>query len=64
MTNGAVLVPVFGSAEDERAKSIIAEHFPDREIIGIPCLTLTEDGGAIHCVTQQQPSARAAHRAR
>jgi len=55
VTNGIVLVPVYGVKEDEQAKAIIAEHFPDREIIGIPTLTLTEEGGAIHCVTQQQP---------
>lgn len=55
VTNGAVLVPVYGRKQDERAKAIIAEHFPGREIIGIPTLTLTEEGGAIHCVTQQQP---------
>lgn len=55
VTNGAVLVPVYGRAEDERGKAIIAEHFPGREVIGIPTLTLTQEGGAIHCVTQQQP---------
>jgi agmatine deiminase len=56
VTNGVVLVPVYGRAEDERGKAILAEHFPGREIIGIPTLTLTEEGGAIHCVTQQQPA--------
>ncbi|MFN2190608.1 MAG: agmatine/peptidylarginine deiminase [Candidatus Promineifilaceae bacterium] len=55
VANGVVLVPVFGNAYDERAKSIIKEHFPDREIVGIDAVSLTEDGGAIHCVTQQQP---------
>ena len=59
VTNGVVLVPVYGRPEDERAKAILAEHFPGREIVGIPTLTLTEEGGAIHCVTQQQPAARA-----
>ena len=57
VTNGVVLVPVYGRPEDERAKAILAEHFPGREIVGIPTLTLTEEGGAIHCVTQQQPAA-------
>ena len=38
------------------AKAILAEHFPGREVIGAPCLTVTEEGGAIHCVTQQQPA--------
>lgn len=56
VANGVVLVPVFGNTNDENAKSIIGEHFPGRDVIGIPCLSLTEDGGAIHCVTQQQPA--------
>ena len=55
VANGVVLVPVFGNVNDERAKAIIAEQFPDRQVIGIDAVTLTEDGGAIHCVTQQQP---------
>jgi agmatine deiminase len=57
VTNGVVLLPVYGRAEDERAKAIVAEHFPGREIVGIPTLTLTEEGRAVHCVTQQQPAA-------
>ena len=56
VTNGVVLVPVYGRPEDEEAKAILREHLPGREVIGIPALTLTEEGGAIHCVTQQQPA--------
>jgi agmatine deiminase len=59
VTNGLVLVPAYGCAADERAKAILAEHFPGRKVIGIPTLSLTEEGGAIHCVTQQQPVAPA-----
>lgn len=55
VTNGVVLVPVYGCAADERAKAILAEHFPGRRVVGIPTLSVTEEGGAIHCVTQQQP---------
>ena len=55
VTNGLVVVPVYGCAEDERAKAILEELFPGRSVIGIPTLSLTEEGGAIHCVTQQQP---------
>jgi agmatine deiminase len=55
VANGVVLVPVFGNAYDERAKRIIGEQFPTREIVAIDAVSLTEDGGAIHCVTQQQP---------
>jgi agmatine deiminase len=56
VTNGVVLVPVYGQREDEVAKAIIGEHFPGRDIVGIPALTLTEEGGAVHCVTQHQPA--------
>ena len=55
VTNGVVLVPVYGCREDEEAKAILRERFPERDVVGIPALTLTEEGGAVHCVTQQQP---------
>jgi agmatine deiminase len=35
---------------------IIAEHFPGRQIVGILAHVLAENGGMIHCVTQQQPA--------
>ena len=58
IANKVVLVPVYGDINDANAKSIIAEHFPDREIIGIPAPTLAALGGMMHCVTQQQPLAK------
>ncbi len=51
-----LLLPVFGNVNDETARKILTEHFPDREIISIPAVSLTENGGAMHCVTQQQPA--------
>jgi agmatine deiminase len=55
IANNMVLVPVYGDVNDANAKSIIAEHFPNREIIGIPAWAMAERGGMMHCVTQQQP---------
>lgn len=55
VANEIVLVPVYGNVNDERAKSIISEQFPNREVIGINVLGLVDNGGALHCVTQQQP---------
>jgi agmatine deiminase len=55
IANKVVLVPIYGDVNDANAKSIIAEHFPDREIIGIPAWATAELGGMMHCVTQQQP---------
>ena len=58
VANGVVLVPIFGNVNDDRAMGIIGEQFPDREIVGLDVVSLVEDGGAIHCVTQQQPAGR------
>jgi len=58
IANNLVLVPVYGDVNDANAKSIIAEQFPEREIIGIPAWYTSEMGGMMHCVTQQQPIAR------
>jgi agmatine deiminase len=55
IANRVVLVPVYGDVNDANAKSIIAEHFPEREIVGIPAWKTAERGGMMHCVTQQQP---------
>lgn len=55
--NHAVLVPVFRQRKnDERALGIIHEQFPDREIVPIDCLDLVQEGGTLHCISQQQPA--------
>ncbi len=55
--NGSVLVPVFmQSREDDRALGILRECFPGRRVIGIDARRFVIEGGAIHCVTQQQPA--------
>lgn len=56
VANQVVVVPIYGDVNDVEAKNIIAEHFPGREIIGIPAHVTAELGGMIHCVTQQQPA--------
>ncbi len=36
---------------------MMRELFADREITGIDCLDLVEEGGTLHCISQQQPAA-------
>ncbi len=60
VANGVVLAPVYGNKNDARAKAVISEHFPGREVIGIDSAYLSEHGGMIHCVTQQQPAVKRA----
>lgn len=56
IANGAVLVPTYGHANDDRALRILQDLFPGRRVVGIPCEPLVWGFGAIHCVTQQQPA--------
>lgn len=54
--NEAVLVPTFNQANnDDRALGVIRECFADREVTGIDCRNIVFEGGAIHCISQQQP---------
>ena len=57
IANGLVLVPTFHDPNDRVALNILAEVFPDREVIGIHCVDLVWGLGTLHCMTQQQPSA-------
>lgn len=55
--NHAVLVPIFNQKKnDATALGILSELFPNREVIGIDCRDIVWEGGAIHCISQQQPS--------
>jgi agmatine deiminase len=55
IANGVVLVPVFNDPNDRFAMDILADLFPDREVIGIYSGDLIWGFGAMHCMTQQQP---------
>jgi len=55
IANGVVLVPVFNDPNDRFALDILADVFPDRDVIGIYSGDLIWGFGALHCMTQQQP---------
>jgi agmatine deiminase len=57
IANGAVLVPVFNDPNDRMALNILADLFPDREIVPVYSGDLIWGFGALHCMTQQQPKA-------
>ena len=56
IANGLVLVPTFQDPNDRVALNILAEVFPDREVIGIHSVDLVWGLGTLHCMTQQQPA--------
>ena len=53
--NKIILVSIFGDENDQKALDIIKSCFPEREVVGIDCRDLIYGGGAIHCITQQEP---------
>ncbi len=55
ITNGAVLVPAYGDPADTVARAVLADCYPGREIVGVPCRPLIEENGSLHCITMQLP---------
>lgn len=53
--NKCVLVPTFNDSNDRIALNILADCFPDREIIGISCIDFIWGFGTLHCLSQQIP---------
>jgi agmatine deiminase len=56
VANGVVLVPVFNDPNDRLALDILADLFPDRDVVGIYSGDLIWGFGAMHCMTQPQPA--------
>lgn len=57
VANGAVFSPRFGDdAADTRAEETLAQLFPGRDVVMLDVDRIYENGGGIHCVTQQEPA--------
>ncbi|MGO8831125.1 MAG: agmatine deiminase family protein [Steroidobacteraceae bacterium] len=56
--NGALIMPSFGHARsDDRARGLLAEAFPERQILPIRLDAIAAGGELMHCVTQPEPAA-------
>jgi agmatine/peptidylarginine deiminase len=53
--NGAVLMPAYGDPADEAAAAVLAQAYPGREIVQVPCRPLIWQNGSLHCITMQLP---------
>ena len=56
IANGLILVPTFHDPNDRVALNILAQAFPEREVVGVHSVDLIWGLGALHCMTQQQPA--------
>jgi agmatine deiminase len=57
LPTGGVVMPAFDDANDERARAVLADCFPGRDILQIDTMDIVQGGGGIHCITQQEPTA-------
>jgi len=58
LANGVVMVPTFNDRNDRVALNLLAEHMPDRAVVGVHAVDLVWGLGTLHCLTQQQPRPR------
>jgi len=56
IANDAVFVPTYDVPADERAVEAIGRLYPGREAIGIAAKNILTGGGALHCITREQPT--------
>jgi agmatine deiminase len=59
IANGVVLVPTFNDPNDRIALNTLAELMPSHRVVGIHAVDLVWGLGTLHCLTQQEPAARA-----
>ncbi|MEV2258923.1 agmatine deiminase family protein [Streptomyces anulatus] len=56
VANDSVFMPRFGDRKaDDKARGILQEQFPDRDIVPVVIDTVASGGGGIHCATHDQP---------
>jgi agmatine deiminase len=55
VTNGAVIMPSYNQPTDALAEHVLHECFPGHKIVPLDCTDVLLEGGALHCLSQQQP---------
>lgn len=58
IANKVIVVPVYGSPQDEAAVMAIADLFPGRDIVGLMADAVLTGGGSFHCCSQHVPAVR------
>ena len=55
IANNGIVMPVFNDVKDADAIEKIQNVFKNKSIVTVPGRPITEGGGCVHCITQQQP---------
>lgn len=53
--NGAILLPIYGDRQDDKAIAVVRAAFPGYQVHAIDCQPLIRQYGSLHCVTMQLP---------
>jgi agmatine deiminase len=53
--NGGLLAPMYNCETDRLALEYFKNIFPDREVIGMDCTVVIEEGGSLHCLSKHEP---------
>ena len=54
--NAAVVIPLYGSDNDDLAVREIGALFPGRRAVGLRADAILTGGGSFHCISQQIPA--------
>ncbi|HJQ16629.1 MAG TPA: agmatine deiminase family protein [Allosphingosinicella sp.] len=53
--NAAVVVPIYGAANDDAAVAAVGDLFPGRRAVGVRSDHILTGGGSFHCISQHVP---------
>ncbi|MEO0185717.1 MAG: agmatine deiminase family protein, partial [candidate division WOR-3 bacterium] len=56
--NNRILVPTWGLSTDQEALNTYQQYLPGYTVVGINCSSMSNSGGAIHCITMQVPKSQ------
>jgi len=54
--NRHILLPVYEASEDQAAVEIVQSAYPNYKIIQVPCTSLVQQNGSLHCISMQVPT--------
>jgi len=58
VSNGQVVVPLYGGPSDDAALKAVARAFPRHRVTGLRANAILTGGGSFHCITQQVPNGK------